>query len=676
MKHLTACPMCLAPVREPSTRKGILINAVARAGSHVVELEGRLASAKEPLAREHLQRELTAARATLQDLQAQHLAASVPVGNVRVLYRDQGSPSEDAEERDAIVRHFGPGGLIQSRVAVSPGDLVVGRYSVLPYYRDLEQDLLALGARLINTTTQHMFLADMRNWYPGLADLTAKTWFRLEDVDDDGPFVLKGTTNSRKQDWATHMFAADRRAAGDVYSRLAADGLIGRQDIVIRKYVPLVRYGELLGGLPITKEFRYFVLNGRVVSASYYWDSFREDIDVTRGTPPAAPTPSMDTLVQLVIARIGEQAAFYTVDVGETVDGGAILIELNDGQMAGRSGAPADAFYAALAGILAANTRKEARTLAPPAHTLPCSPAVPDDPKDAARGVVMTSDEVRALQAGRKMLLRVPVEPTGMRYDAAGRIVHQASLRVEVTKTLVPAEWMTLPASLRPAAIEPGTYAATIYDGGAVFLHTPGGEIGVKPGEFRILCPFLDDSGEELRTCGFRPEWELLEIPPGQMLWVREEVWVTAFVGASIVRLRYADGETRRADLTPEQRARLVEGGESYFAARDMPRWASRFRDLEVGYAVTLERLQAVSSIGREGGTDDAIEEGYVLTKDAAGPLWGAIGQPPTSRTAYGLLARVWDAKYPDTPWAADPWVWVVTFRRETATPAENGAST
>lgn len=99
----------------------------------------------------------------------------------------------------------------ESRVDIQPNDLVIGRYSVLPYYQELERDVEKLGAKLINSYKQHRYVADINNWYGDLIDFTPKTWMRPADVphNEKGSFVLKGETNSKKFLWHTHMFAKD-----------------------------------------------------------------------------------------------------------------------------------------------------------------------------------------------------------------------------------------------------------------------------------------------------------------------------------------------------------------------------------------------------------------------------------------------------------------------------------
>lgn len=82
-----------------------------------------------------------------------------------------------------------------------------------------------------------------------------------------------------------------------------------------------------------------------------------------------------------------------------------------------------------------------------------------------------------------------------------------------------------------------------------------------------------------------------------------------------------------------------------------MPRWASRMR-LEIG-DIRMERLQNLSE-------EDAKAEGIV---PAPGGSWsGAEGQAaPTAIAAYRLL---WESIYGECSWDANPWVWVIGFRK------------
>lgn len=222
--------------------------------------------------------------------------------------------------------------VVISTHKVQAGDLVVGRYSVLPFYKDIERDLRLSEATLINTLAQHRYVADVREYAADLKEMTPETWTRLEDLPEDGPFVLKGETNSRKFDWNTHMFANNKRDAIVVHSRLVDDSLIREQNIVIRRYVPLKTYLKGIKDLPVTKEFRFFVCYGVVLCGGYYWSSHVDDL-------PEVPSPDEvpPSFLQEALRRIGDRVNFYALDVAQTESGDWIVIELNDGQMSGTS---------------------------------------------------------------------------------------------------------------------------------------------------------------------------------------------------------------------------------------------------------------------------------------------------------------------------------------------------
>jgi hypothetical protein len=252
-----------------------------------------------------------------------------------VLYRASMMPKDEISAAEAA-GFF----CTHSRMLVKPGDVVVARYSALPFYKEQEEDIKLAGGVMINTLYQHAYIADMRNWYEDLQGMTPETWFRIDEIPHEGSFVLKGKTNSRKEHWKTHMFAQDRQAAIDVCERLLLDGFIGQggQDIYVRRYVPLVTYARGINDLPITEEYRFFVCNQRVLSWGYYWSSWGDTIHETDSTW-TAPTPDQPIfdLVAEATKRIGKRAAFYAIDVARTAEGQPIVIELNDGQMSGLS---------------------------------------------------------------------------------------------------------------------------------------------------------------------------------------------------------------------------------------------------------------------------------------------------------------------------------------------------
>lgn len=248
-----------------------------------------------------------------------------------ILYRKGVDPDADELEVQAASSHFP---VVHQRTSVEHGELVIGRMSVLPFYKELENDLASVGAELINSYRQHQFIADMREWCEVLGDMTPKLYPRLQDLPEEGPFVLKGQTNSKKHLWNTHMFARSKLEAGEVWSRLRDDMLLADQEIYARDYVPLALAGPPgigMNGLPITEEYRFFVCRKQVLCGAFYWASHADDLGDR--VPSELNVPH--SFLCKAIDRIGHRAEFYALDVARTQSGEWIVVEINDGQMSG-----------------------------------------------------------------------------------------------------------------------------------------------------------------------------------------------------------------------------------------------------------------------------------------------------------------------------------------------------
>lgn len=255
-----------------------------------------------------------------------------------VLYR---SILFEKEELGVAERHFP---CFPSILDIEGGDLVIARYSVLPFYQEVERDILAVGAQLLNSYKQHRFVADLGNYTEVLEGLTPRTYYPLETVPKGGPYVVKGETNSRRNAWHTHMFAQDRKAAIEVAGRLMQDSMIGQQKIYVRDYVELESFFVGLDGVPVAREFRFFVLDGKVLSGGYYWTSHTDTLaDMGIRIPKAEEVPK--SFLDEVTGRIGDSVRFYAVDIAKTKTGSWIVVELNDGQMAGLSDNDPEVLY-------------------------------------------------------------------------------------------------------------------------------------------------------------------------------------------------------------------------------------------------------------------------------------------------------------------------------------------
>jgi hypothetical protein len=265
-------------------------------------------------------------------------------------------PNDEYGEKTAMSELKIP--FIESRSQELPvsdiGLVMIGRYSVLPYYRELEKDLLERSCgeiKLINSHQQFKYVADLQNWYQDLSKFTPKTWFTLQEYLADiyeGPVILKGETNSRRDKWLTHMFALNKDEAREVYCRLMDDGLISQQKIYIRKYEPLKKLIDGVNGMPIPNEWRIFICYGKMISCSYYWGTYLEDIE-EKGIKYDIP---LFETIEKFVKKIGDKSNFYSLDIAQKENGEWIVIELNEGQQSGLNGINPLKFYTALKKIL------------------------------------------------------------------------------------------------------------------------------------------------------------------------------------------------------------------------------------------------------------------------------------------------------------------------------------
>jgi hypothetical protein len=146
---------------------------------------------------------------------------------------------------------------------------------------------------------------------------------------------------------------------------------------------------------------------------------------------------------------------------------------------------------------------------------------------------------------------------------------------------------------------------------------------------------------------------------PGDRLWVREAwmpdppadgTWAyTAWAGCRESRLSDIPERFRHPAFC-NYSASWLHGRVRWTPSIHMPRWASRI--LLVVTAVRVERLQDISD-------DDARQEG--VAEWAAGALSPEGQETVCRQEGYRML---WESINGAGSWDANPWVWVVEFRR------------
>jgi hypothetical protein len=238
-----------------------------------------------------------------------------------------------------------------NRFTIKSGDLIIPRFSCLPYYGEQEIEYNSVGANMINSYEQHLYIADLKNWYYDLSEFTPRTYTDLSKVPNNIPLVLKGETNSKKFLWNTHMFASNKKEAIETHSKLLQDGLLSTQSIYFREYVPLETFEISFHGLPITREYRFFIYKSTILSGGYYWSSHMEYIQESniKVDPNEVPVEFLNKIISKIQnTEISEPPVYYVIDVAKTLSGEWIVIELNDGSMSGLSENDPEVLYSSL----------------------------------------------------------------------------------------------------------------------------------------------------------------------------------------------------------------------------------------------------------------------------------------------------------------------------------------
>lgn len=245
----------------------------------------------------------------------------------------------EEEEFSAAKQYFQ---VVESR-SLCKNNLVIPRYSALPYYKELETDLKENNCQLINSYKQHQWIADFE-YYEDLKEFTPQSWNQdnFSNSTYPGPFVVKGKTNSKKHKWNTHMFAVDRNAANKIASELRNDMLIGEQDVIYRQYVPLKTFEVGINGVRFANEWRFFYYKTNKISHGFYW-SIMDDLSL-----PYINDEALE-LADKIAKIASEKVNFFVMDIAEKEEGGWVLIEMNCGTMSGLSLNDPHVFYSNLA---------------------------------------------------------------------------------------------------------------------------------------------------------------------------------------------------------------------------------------------------------------------------------------------------------------------------------------
>lgn len=130
----------------------------------------------------------------------------------------------------------------------------------------------------------------------------------------------------------------------------------------------------------------------------------------------------------------------------------------------------------------------------------------------------------------------------------------------------------------------------------------------------------------------------------GDRIWVREAFRVhsrATDVATVVYKASERNSWTEQTHRVPVAVCNKPATPEKWTPSLHMPRWASRIL-LEITN-VRVERLRSMSQ-------DDARAEGVIA---ASGPMEAGLA-----------FRELWDSIYGEESWKANPWVWVIEFKR------------
>jgi hypothetical protein len=207
-------------------------------------------------------------------------------------------------------------------------------------YQHLYESLGDRGIQLINNPAAYRHCHYLPEWYPLVKGYTPTSVWLEEHGDTSldrlmallhplgpGPVIVKDFVKSRKHEWLEACYIPSAAEPGEVervvrrFVELQGDDLNG--GLVFRTFVEFQALtNHSRSGMPLTKEFRLFFLDGEPMFNAPYW----EEGDYQNVQPPVE---QFITVAQRIKSR------FFTMDIAQRVDGDWMIIELGDGQVAG-----------------------------------------------------------------------------------------------------------------------------------------------------------------------------------------------------------------------------------------------------------------------------------------------------------------------------------------------------
>lgn len=188
---------------------------------------------------------------------------------------------------------------------------------------------------LINTPEEYTRYHTLPGWYNDFYEYTAKSvWTTNRDINGieellknfNGSVIVKDYVKSRKHEWYDACFIPDVNNIDNVHNVVynfvsrQGDDLVG--GIVFRQFIKLrsIGYHEK-SGMPISEEYRVFVVANKVIAIGGYWG---KEISLND-----------DEIKFIEKIAVLVKSNFISVDFARCDDGSLMILEFGDGQVSG-----------------------------------------------------------------------------------------------------------------------------------------------------------------------------------------------------------------------------------------------------------------------------------------------------------------------------------------------------
>ncbi len=209
------------------------------------------------------------------------------------------------------------------------------------HYEKLYLALKQKNISLVNSTEQYTNCHYLPNSYDIIKDMTPiSIWFSVDQfynnfesvceklsIFNGNPIMVKDYVKSRKHEWndACYIHSSNdeieiKRVTNNFVTRQAEDLNVG---LVFREFIELeFLTNHSKSNMPLTKEYRIFVLNKKPISIFKYWDEGEYSSEVI-------PVDGYREIIDNINSN------FFTIDIAKQKKGGWIIIEVGDGQVSG-----------------------------------------------------------------------------------------------------------------------------------------------------------------------------------------------------------------------------------------------------------------------------------------------------------------------------------------------------